>query len=171
MRGLAEAGIKGIKLHPDYMRRAIDDPCYDRIFDACADLGLFVLTHAGFDVYSPDRVYASPDLVLRRLERSPGTTLIAAHYGGNMMWDEVEEKLCGRELYIDTSLGGLTKLAPAQAARILEKHDPERILFGSDCPWCTSADTFRYVDALPLSDDRKEKIFHTTAERLLGLSD
>ena len=87
------------------------------------------------------------------------------------MWDEVEEKLCGRELYIDTSLGGLTKLAPAQAARILEKHDPERILFGSDCPWCPSADTFRYVDALPLSDDRKEKIFHTTAERLLGLSD
>ena len=169
LRGLAEAGIPGIKLHPDYMRRTVDDPCYDVIFEICASLGLFVLTHAGFDVYSTSRVFASPDRLLRRLERSPKTVLIAAHYGGNMMWDEVEEKICGKDLYIDTSLGGLTKLSPEQAARILAKHDPEKILFGSDCPWCSSAETFRYVDALPLSGDLKEKIFHGNAERLLGL--
>ncbi len=167
--GIREAGLPGIKIHPDYMGVSLDDPAFDPVFELCADLGLFILTHAGFDVYSPHRVYASPDRILRRLERSPRTTLIAAHYGGNMMWEEVEEKLCGRDLYIDASLGGLTRMDPAQAARILGKHDPERILFGSDCPWCSSADTFRYVDALPLSDDRKERIYHTNAERLLGL--
>lgn len=162
-------GLPGIKIHPDYMRCEIDDPLFDPIFEACAALGLFIVTHAGFDVYSTDKVWASPDRILRRLVRSPRTTLIAAHYGGNMMWDEIEEKLVGRDLYIDNSLGGLTKLDPAQAARILSKHDPDRILFGSDFPWCSPADNFRYTEALPLSDDRKEKIYHRNAERLLAL--
>ena len=147
----------------------LDDPAFDPIFGLCAELGLFIVTHAGFDVYSTSRVHASPDRILRRLERSPRTTLVAAHYGGNMMWDEAGEKLCGKALYIDSSLGGLCRMDPSRAARILSKHDPDRILFGSDCPWASSADTFRYVDALPLSDDRKEKMYHLNAERLLRL--
>ena len=164
---IRDAGLPGIKIHPDYMGCAIDDARFDAVFDACGQLGLFIVTHAGFDVYPPHRVWATPDGILKRLARSPGVTLIAAHYGGNMMWDEVEEKLCGKDLWIDTSLGSLTKLPPAQAARMLSRHDPDRILFGSDFPWCSFAETFRYVDALPLSDDRKEKIWHRNAERLL----
>ena len=155
---IRKAGLPGIKIHPDYMKCEIDDPLFDGIFDACASLGLFIVTHAGFDVYSPDKVWAGPDRILRRLERSPRTALIAAHYGGNMMWDEVEEKLCGRELYIDTSLGGMTKLEPAQAARILSKHDPERILFGSDFPICSPGMNLGGVFSEPLSDAELENI-------------
>lgn len=168
LKRIRAAGLKGVKIHPDYMGVTLDDPAFDSLFDLCGELGLFVVTHAGFDVYSPHMVYASPDRILRRLERSPRTTLVAAHYGGNMMWDEAAEKLCGRELFIDVSMGGFCGLEPARAARILGKHDPDRILFGSDCPWASPADTFRYIDALPLSDGRKEKIWHLNAERLLG---
>lgn len=168
LKRIRAAGLRGIKIHPDYMGVTLDDPAFDRIFDLCGELGLFIVTHAGFDVYSPHKVYASPDRILRRLERSPGTTLVAAHYGANMMWDEAEEKLSGRDLFIDASLGGLCRLDPRQAARILGEHDPDRILFASDCPWASSADTLRYVDALPLSDDRKEKMYCRNAERLLG---
>ena len=170
LRRIRDAGLPGIKIHPDYMGITLDDPAFDPIFGLCAELGLFIVTHAGFDVYSTSRVHASPDRILKRLERSPNTVLVAAHYGGNMMWSEVEEKLCGKALYIDSSLGGLCRMDPSRAARILSKHDPDRILFGSDCPWASSADTFRYVDALPLSDERKEKIYHKNAERLLRLN-
>lgn len=166
---IRDAGLSGIKIHPDYMGVTLDDPAFDTVFDLCAQLGLFVLTHAGFDVFSLSKVHASPDRILRRMERSPRTILAAAHYGGNMMWTEAEEKLCGKNLYIDASLGGLCRMDPSRAARILGKHDPDRILFGSDCPWASPADTFRYIDALPLSDDRKEKIYHRNAERLLRL--
>ena len=169
LKRIRAAGLRGVKIHPDYMGVTVDDPAFDPIFEICASLGLFILTHAGFDVYSPRMVYASPDRILRRLERSPRTTLVAAHYGGNMMWEEAGEKLCGRDLFIDASMGGFCGLEPARAARILGKHDPDRILFGSDCPWASSADTFRYIDALPLSDGRKEKIYHLNAEKLLGL--
>ena len=166
---LREAGIRGIKIHPDYMGIPLDDPAFDEIFALAADFGFFIVTHAGFDVFSPKLVHASPDRILRRMARSPRTLLIAAHYGGNMMFREVSEKLIGRDLWIDCSLGGFARLNPNLAAEILLRHDPEKILFGSDCPWASSSDTFRYIDALPLPDDRKEKIYWGNARRLLGL--
>ena len=170
IRRIRNAGIPGIKLHPDYMGFLIDDPAFDEIFSLAAEYGLFVLIHAGFDVYSPALIHATPDGILRRMERSPETTLVAAHYGGNCLYDEVEEKLIGRDLYIDASMGEVMRLDPHQAARILSKHDPDRILFGSDCPWASPAATFRWLDALPLSDERKEKLFGKNAERLLKLN-
>ena len=170
IRRLHEAGIPGLKLHPDYMGFFVDDPVFDPIFSLAADYGMFVLIHAGFDVFSPDLIHATPDRILRRMERSPETVLIAAHFGGNALYDEVEEKLLGRDLYIDASLGKLMHLDPAQAARMLMKHDAERILFGSDCPWASPLETFRWLDALPLPDERKEKLFWKNAARLIGLN-
>lgn len=169
-RRLRDAGIPGLKLHPDYMGFFIDDPAFDEIFALAASCGMFVLIHAGFDVFSPDLIHATPERILARMKRSPDTVLVAAHYGGNCLYDEVEEKLLGRDLYIDASLGELMHLAPEQAARILTNHDADRILFGSDCPWASPADTFRFLDALPLSDDRKEKLYRKNAARLLGLA-
>ncbi len=163
------AGIPGLKLHPDYMGFFIDDPAFDDIFSLCSEYGMFVLIHAGFDVYSPALIHATPERILRRLERSPETVLVAAHFGGNALYDEVEETLIGHDLYIDASLGMLMNLDPAQAARLLGKHDAERILFGSDCPWASPLETFRWLDALPLPADRKEKLFYRNAVRLLGL--
>jgi len=166
---LRNAGIPGLKLHPDYMGFRIDDAVYDEIFDTAAGFGMFIIIHAGFDVYSPGKVWAPPEAVRNRLERSPGTTLICAHYGGNMMWTEVEEKLLGKDLYIDTSMGSIEGLSREQAARMLGKHDSDRILFGSDCPWSNPGENFLYIDSLPVSDERKEKIFFKNAVTLLNL--
>lgn len=163
------AGIPGLKLHPDYMGFRIDDCIYDEIFDTAAEFGMFIIIHAGFDVYSPGKVWAPPDAVLNRLARSPKTTLICAHYGGNMMWNEVEDKLLGKNIYIDTSMGSLEGLTPAQAVRMFGKHDSGKILFGSDCPWANQKATFEFVDSLPLSADRKDKIFYKNAGELLSL--
>ena len=169
IRRLRDAGIPGLKIHPDYTGHTIDDPAFDPIFELAEAYDMFIVTHAGFDVYSPHFVHASPDRILRRMERSPRVRLVAAHCGGNMMYSEVEEKLIGKELWIDVSLCEFCGLDPVQAARMFGKHDSEKILFGSDCPWCSSASTFRYIDALPLDAERKENLYHKNAEKLLGL--
>lgn len=165
---LHDAGIVGIKIHPDYMSVEIDDPAFDVIFSTATECGMFLVTHAGFDVYSHNKIWAPPDRIVNRLRRSPNATLICAHFGGAMMWTEVEENLLGRNVYIDTSLGPITSLSKEQAARMLLKHDPDKILFGSDCPWCSPKETFDYIDALAISSDRKEKIYAKNARALLN---
>ncbi len=167
MERLKNSGIRGIKIHPDYMEYEIDSPAFDEIFDAAASLGMFIVTHAGFDVCSPEKIWASPDRIVKRIRRSPRTTLVCAHFGGNMLWDEVIDKLCGDKIYIDTSLCTVSKMPKEAATKLLLAHSPDKILFGSDCPWCSSRETFEYIDSLKLSDDLKEKIYYKNAENLI----
>lgn len=140
---LRENGIRGLKLHPDYMETMLDDPVFDPIFDAAAVRGMFLVTHAGFDVYSTAKVYANPTAIRNRIRRSPKAELICAHYGGSMMWTEAERTLLGEPVTIDTSMGSVFMLPREQAARMLLRHDGERIVFGSDFPWCSPEETFR----------------------------
>ena len=165
---LHNAGIVGLKIHPDYMHYSIDDKLFDEIFEAAAHYGMFIITHAGFDVYSPKKVWANPDSILKRLERSPSIKLICAHMGGNMMWNEVEDKLAGKNVYFDTAFVVFNSISREKASRIINRHDPDRILFGSDCPWCSSKATAEFVDSLAITDDLKEKIFSGNALKLLG---
>ncbi len=166
---LRAAGIDGLKIHPDYMRTMIDDDAFDPIFDAAADAGMFLVTHTGIDVAYPDKIHATPDEILNRLKRSPKAVLVAAHFGQNFRPLDALEKLAGQELYLDVSLCALAKVPKDVAAAILLKHDSDRLLFGTDCPWATQRDTFEYVDSLPIPTGLKEKIFWRNAARLLGL--
>lgn len=161
------AGLPGIKLHPDYMLRTFDDPAYGPILDGAAQLGLFVIIHAGFDVYSPNKIYASPEAILTVIRRHPKLKLICAHYGNNCLWDSVEAKLTGKNIWIDTSMGCKEGLFPSQAKRILEKHDSDRILFGSDMPWCSPLENVQYLESLGLSAELLDKIFYKNALALL----
>ena len=170
MKRIADAGIPGIKIHPEYMGRNVDDPAFDLIFELAAELDLFVITHAGFDAYSPSRVFAGPDALLRRIRRSPGTKFVCAHWGSNMMWHETYDKLLGENIWIDTSLCVFSALDKKFAVKMLNKHDSSRILFGSDCPWDSAEKAFDYIDSLPVSDDLKEKIYYANAEVLLKIS-
>ncbi len=166
---LTAAGVRGIKLHPDYMGVTVDAPEFDPIFDRCTELGLFIIIHAGFDVCSPHRIHANPDMILRRLERNPDVRLVAAHFGGNMMWSEVERKLLGKNLWIDTSMGVLEGLSEEQARRIIDNHAPDKVLFGSDFPWCDPGLNVDYIRSLGFSGERTDAILGGNAAALLGL--
>ena len=169
LKRLSDAGIRGIKIHPDYMRVRIDDPRFGKIFSFCAENGIFVVTHAGFDPVSPEMVFADPEAIRTVCNRYPGLKLVAAHFGSNMMWDETERYLVGTGCYIDTSLGYLNGLRPKQALRIINGHDPDRLLFASDLPWGDPKLTADYINGLGLSDTLKEKIFWRNAARLLDI--
>ncbi len=166
---LKENDIKGIKIHPDYMGHDIDENCFGPIFDLCSELGLFVITHAGFDVCSPNHIHATPDMILRVIERHPSLKLIAAHFGANMMFGEVYQKLCGKNLWIDTSLAYIENVDRNDLIKILKSHDPEKILYGSDVPWCPPDENVKFIESFGLGSEINEKIFEKNARNLLNL--
>lgn len=168
LTNLAEAGIPGIKIHPDYMGVTIDDARFAPILARCAELGLFVVTHAGWDFISPDKIHASPERIARVLRAHPRLKLVAAHFGGARQWDEVERLLVGGPVWFDTSLTSLFALDPAQLARMISRHDSDRILFGSDLPWCDPSEALRYIEALRLPSALLEKILGQNALALLN---
>ncbi len=164
---IKNAGLYGIKLHPDYQGFKIDEDRLMPIYQMCAELSLPVLLHSGFDYYSPNEIHCTPQRALNVIKRVGGLKLILAHLGANCMWQQVCDTLAGvdGEVYFDTSF---TLECPDELMeKIILKHGAERVLFASDCPWASSADIVRKIDRLHLTDDMKEKIFHLNAERLL----
>lgn len=181
---IAEAGLKGVKLHPLYQNADIDDVRFLRILNRAGELGLIVVMHAGWDVGFPGKVRCSPPMIARALRQVGPVTLVAAHMGGWRSWDEVTEHLAGTSAYLDTAfvLGSLTPLddghyAPEELpmlsdegfCRLVRDFGCHRILFATDSPWSDQQDTVRRIRALPLSDDEREAIFSRNARRLLGL--
>lgn len=165
---IKEMGMKGVKLHPDYQGFFADDEKLFPIYRKCAELGLPVILHAGFDVVSPDCIHCTPQMSARVIEEVPGLTLILAHLGGCECWDDVEKFLVGKNVYLDTAfIGGL--ISDEQALRIFRNHGTDRILFASDCPWHPSSREMELLERLPLTEEEREDISHKNAERLLGI--
>jgi predicted TIM-barrel fold metal-dependent hydrolase len=169
---LKEAGIPGIKIHPDYMKVEIDSEKFTPIFKACAERNLFVITHAGFDPVEPHHVHCTPDMVLRVMDRHPSLKLVVAHTGGFDREREVLEKLCGAPVWLDTSLAAIRRAKTAEwgalCAEILRKHTPDRILFATDTPWSDPAAEIAFVRSLALPEEVTEGILHGNAEQLIA---
>lgn len=151
------AGLRGVKLHPDYIGYMVDDEKLYPIYDALSELKLPLLIHAGFDYVSPTLVHARPEATARVVRAFPRLTLIAAHMGGMRLYDEVKEHLLGQPLYLDTSM--LRYNTSEEIAReLLLGHDPDRLLFGSDGPWSDPAEDLKFLQRLDLPTELMDKI-------------
>jgi len=167
---IAAAGLKGIKMHPDYQGFQLSNRVVYPIFERCQELGLIVLFHAGHDPAFMDALRASVVDIQTVANDFKKLKFVAAHMGGLMLGQEVYDTLAGKcQVYFDTScsVGFLDK---ELATKIIQRHGAENILFGSDCPWGDPKAHREYVDSLPLTDNQKEMIFYNNAKRLLGLT-
>ena len=165
---IAELGLKGVKLHPDYQGFQVDDPNLRPLYRKIGELGLITVFHAGVDFGFPPPYGATPERVARALEwfSSP---VIAAHWGGFHCYEGVLEHLCGRDLYMDISFG-FGQLPRYYAEKILERHGADRLLFGTDTPWHSADLELRLLDNLGVSGDDREKIEYANAANLLGIT-
>lgn len=170
IKTLKDNGIKGLKLHPDYVDTPVDDERFAPIFAAADEFDMPVVIHAGWDFKSPNHVHASADAILKVISRFPNLKLVCAHFGCNRFWEDVIRKLCGKRLYFDTALAcerfGMTKEI---AETIIKNHDDEKILFGSDMPWCRAGEVRRFIDSLDISGEQKAKIYYKNTQKLLNL--
>lgn len=160
-------GMKGIKFHPEYQNFFVDDEKMKPIYKKISQLGLITVFHAGEDFGYAAPYHCTPKRLCNALKwfDSP---VVAAHWGGLNMSEEVIKYLCGRDLYFDISFGYSHIPRPA-AEKILEKHGTDKILFGTDSPWQKAEHEMRLLSALELSDDDYNNIKYKNAVKLLNL--
>ncbi|MCH5268617.1 MAG: amidohydrolase family protein [Lachnospiraceae bacterium] len=175
LQSLKENGCKGIKIHPVYQSTDIDDVRYLRIISCAEELNLITLAHAGYDIGFPGATQAVPKKICRVLDELHPTKLVLAHMGGWGCWDEVEEYIAGRNVYLDTSFSHTSPkregapLSMEQFTRIVKKHGAHRILLGSDSPWSDQGESIEVVEKCDISRRDKNKILGENAVKLLEL--
>ena len=166
---LEAAGIRGIKLHPDYVGIPFTDARFDRMLSLLEERDFFVVMHAGLDPISPDLVHATPEMIAAVHRRHPRLSLIAAHMGGYRRAAEVLKHLCGTGVYLDTSLSTRREGEATLLWRLLRDHDPHRLLFATDTPWSNPKKEISFVENAGLPVAVQEQIFFKNAQRLLKL--
>lgn len=164
---LRAAGIKGVKLHPEFQGIDLADPGLDD-FWAEVENDFILMIHVGDPVVSPAN-FSTPAKIATLLDRFPKLTVIAAHMGGYLFWEEVYEILAGRNLYLDTS-STLGFIAPELFQRIIQKHGAERVLFGSDYPLRTPKQDMDVIQGFNwLKAREKEMILGENCARLFNV--
>jgi len=160
-------GLKGLKFHPEYQHFYANEERMKPFYRKISELGLITLFHAGQDIGFGPPYHCLPEHLLGAIKWLD-TPVVAAHWGGYNCGLEVLEKLCGENLYFDLSYGyGCIPKPTAQA--IIDRHSPDKLLFGSDMPWHRPEWELRLINSLDLSESDKEKIFFRNAMKLLNL--
>jgi len=164
---MRDLGIRGVKFHSEFQDFNPDEERLFPIYEALREAGMIVFFHAGNEIMPLAAIRATPGRIARVVDALPGLTVIAAHMGSYLQWDEVIEFLVGREVYFDTAFC-LHKLGTERFVDLVRAHGSPRIVFGTDSPWADQAAGLTSVRALPLTDDERRLIFHENAKRLLG---
>ena len=162
VKRIKSLGLRGIKLHPDFQHFNTDDKKMYPMYEIISAEGLPVLFHVGdekSDCSAPHR--------LANVHRDfPELKIIAAHLGGYSMWEEAEEYLLGKNLYIDTS-SCFRVISYDRIRSLIRKHDADMIMFGTDYPIERHDYCVENFLNLKLTDTELEKIFYQNAEKLI----
>jgi len=165
LSSLREHGLRGVKIHPLFQGFGLDDPALWRLLEAMQ--GEFVVTtHVGEGGAGSER--CTPKMLCELVERFPGLELIACHFGGYRLLDELEDLVIGLPVHLDTSWPpGLAAIDPARLRAIIERHGADRIVFGSDWPMGNPADDIEVVRGLGLDSTQVSGILGENLARLL----
>lgn len=163
-------GLSGVKLHPDYQNTFVDDMKMVRIIQYAAELDLIIILHAGIDIGIPNPIHCSPKRAANMLNQieCEDAKVILAHTGGFGLWDEVEEYIVGRKVWIDTSYS-LGMISDEQFERIVKNHGADRVLFATDSPWGGQGKTVKHLKSLDFTEEELERIFYKNALGLLDM--
>src|SRR5574338_453330 len=149
-------GFYGVKYHGSYLNKPVTSL---PIEDLEKLSGKILLVHCGMykegDVESNTSYLHALDLA----EEYPNINVILGHMGGSVL--RVIEKALNaatdlKNVYFETS-GITTPLAVEMAVR---KVGSDRILFGSDYPWCSFNAMYHNVNDANISDGDKQRIFY-----------
>lgn len=169
LKRVKDAGLKGVKIHPDYQNTFIDDDGYIEILKCAKDLDLIVVTHAGIDCgYRECTVKSPPELTRKVIDKVGHEKFVLAHLGGSEMVEDVLKYLAGQKVYFDTAFV-LNRIKKEEFLSVLDKHGEDRILFASDFPWSSFDRDVEILKSFVNDSDTRDKILYKNALSLLGL--
>lgn len=158
------SGIKGVKLHPDFMETPLSDEGYGEIFSLLSERGMFALIHSGNNPFREEAALSTPEKIAKIREKFDTLTIVAAHLGGFGMAERSVKALSGSGVYLDTSLSALSG---ENLYNIIEAFGEDYILFGSDTPWSNPRRELSFIQNLPVSEGAKRKILCFNALKLI----
>jgi len=158
----------GIKFQPEFQNFYVDQENVYPIYEKAQKSGLPILFHCGMELSGTMLVRSAPDRVLKVRNDFPKLKMVAAHFGGFQLWDEVKKYLLGKDIYLDTAFF-FDYLKKDEVKKLLLAHSPDRLLFGSDFPLTDPAKDIEFIRNLDIPQGLKEKILYTNAKTLLGL--
>jgi hypothetical protein len=178
---LAEAtDVKAFKIRLGYMRAGARDAIFDKLYDYAESNGIPVMFHTGDTASSKGDLSLSHPLNLDGLANlREDLVIVVCHFGNPWFEDTAELIYKHPNVYADIS--GLVTGGSAYASKYLEwlaakiSHavyfagGADKILFGTDYPVTTYADTLRLVRKLAIRREDKEKILSRNARRVFGL--
>ena len=156
-------GLRGIKMHPDTQRFAIDDAKLLPVYEAISGR-IPVILHMGDHRYD----YSQPFRLRRVLDLFPKLDVIAAHFGGYGMYEDAYEQLRDKNCIFDIS-SSMMFMEPGVAEDYIGRYGAERMAYGTDYPLWDPVHEVNAFRRLKLTDDQFEQIAHKTAQRFLGL--
>lgn len=163
---IKEEGFAGIKMHPYYQNYFLADTSLTPFYEALSDSGLLLVAHCGFDIGFPRTRCADPAQILKLIKNFPTLRFVATHFGGWKLWDEVEEMLIGKEIFMEISFA-LKYLSKEQISRMIKQHPREYLLFGSDSPWDNQSICLQALSRLSLETELFTAITGNNAQKLL----
>ena len=170
-------GARGLKLHPVVNHFSPDDRRMWPAYAKAMEVGFPLLFHsglgelAGYDAAN----YARPSHFEPLLRSFPKLTVILAHMGNGYLEESVALAQKYGQVYFDISgiisfigsEGGFS--SDTHAVEMIRKIGVNRVLFGSDWPWCDPLLAKQRFDRLALTDQEKKSILGENAAKIFRL--
>lgn len=162
---IIDLGLRGIKLHPDIQKFALNEPRSMQMFEANAGR-LPILLHTGDNRYH----YSNPEQLIPVLEAFPDTVFIGAHMVGYTVWDQAYRDIYRKypNLWTDCSSTRFC-MEDDRFVELIRSFGTERVMFGTDYPMWDPVEEVQHFMDLPLLAAEKEQILWKNACRLLRL--
>lgn len=157
------AGIKGIKLHPDFQKFYIDGENAKKMYNATEGL-LPILFHTGDDRFD----YSAPERLAAIAKEYKNMRFIGAHFGGYRRWGETDVYKGLDNVFFDTS-SSLPFIGEETAAKLINKFGAERFFFGTDFPMWNAKEELARFEKISLSSSDKEKILYKNVKSFLRI--
>ncbi len=172
-------GLRGLKLDPSFQRFHLDDRQRAfPVYQACAELGIPVLLHAGMS-WTPSGLarFSQPLDLEEAAQMFPTVNFILAHFAWPWVDEGVMLAVKYPNVYLDTSIlySGTPKnayqkiLGEQIGLDVLERSLKSQIVFGSNYPRVDMRRSVRGIRALGISPALMNSIFSGNAKRLLGM--
>lgn len=161
---LRSGGFSGVYIDPQELKIPVDSVRLAPVFESALSAGLAVSVRCG--CRDAEYVYCTPKRLINVACRYGGSPLIFSHFCGIREWDGTAEELCGKDVYFDTAACAFYQ-PPGLIGKIISEHGADKILFGSDMPFCTPGLAAAQLGLSGIGGDGLELIKRINAERFL----